>query len=86
MVTWFFVQALGEKLVKSATAGDVEDVNKLLLLGANVNFETSYGYSALIKACRMQRVEIAEQLIALGANVNQASKAGCIVRWWQCVI
>jgi len=69
-------RVLGEWLVKSAADGLMDFVDRLLLGGANVNYETDKGYTALIKACRMQRVEIVRKLLAYGANVNGASKNG----------
>lgn len=67
---------LGELLVQSATAGHAEEVDRLLLAGADVSYRTSKGFTALIKACRMQRVEVVRKLIANDADVNAASNNG----------
>jgi len=69
-------QVLGELLVQSAAAGHADEVDRLLLAGADVSYRTTKGFTALIKACRMQRVDVVRKLIANGADVNAASNNG----------
>lgn len=68
---------LGEALLVAAQAGDLKKVKKLLVQGVDVNYAGKKGaYTALIKACRMQRVDVAKTLLDMGADASKASRNG----------
>jgi len=68
---------LSELFVEAAKQGEAVKLEELLLQGVDVNYQESKGaYTALIKACRMQRIECVKTLLANGAQINKASHNG----------
>lgn len=58
-------------------SGDMELIQRLLAVGADINVQTAFGISPLWAAMSMERVEIAKLLISLGADVNAKNCYGC---------
>lgn len=63
-------------LSMAVSLGDVDCVKTLLRFGADVNFETSRGRTALAEACLAQHVELVELLLEHRANVSQTNRQG----------
>ena len=63
-----------EKLIESAKNGDLEKVKECLANGANVNFRTKNGKTALMLASWYKNIEIVKLLVENRANVNFIDK------------
>gem|GEM_PF-1344991 len=62
----------GLTLIIAAILGDIEDVRRLIDLGANVDERDQEGITPLIEAIRHQNGAVIEILLEHGANPNQA--------------
>lgn len=65
-----------EQLVKSVTAGDVTEVQRMLLAGADVNTRNDEGSTLLMLASYAGNMAMVEALIDAGANVNAQDARG----------
>jgi ankyrin repeat protein len=63
-------------LVFAAREGDVESARALLDAGADVNQQTTYGWTPLLTAVNNRNYRLAAHLIERGANVNLANRGG----------
>ena len=64
-------------LLHASVHGDIEEVNRLIESGADVNAaEKQYGWTALDGAVFYGHAEVVELLVEFGANVNEADKQG----------
>ena len=64
------------KLLKACKEENIEEVERLLAEGEDVNFKNKTGLTALMIASNKGLVEIATSLINAGANVDDANKGG----------
>src|SRR4051794_31268196 len=67
---------LGEALVNAAQHGDVGKVRDLLKLGADPNFKTNDGITALLWAASACNHELVRILLDGGANHNDRDRFG----------
>ena len=63
-------QSAGERLIEATQEQRIKAVRKLLAAGAEVDFKTRYGATALFFACDKGNVELVELLLEHGAEVN----------------
>ena len=63
-------------LVFAAREGDLESARALLDAGADVNQQTTYGWTPLLTAVNNRNYRLAAHLIERGANVNLANRGG----------
>lgn len=64
---------LGQKILAATAAGSIEDINKAMTLGADVNYEDEYGTTPLLLALR--EPYLVKYLLAKGANPNASKSA-----------
>jgi ankyrin repeat protein len=57
-------------LIRAAQYNNLNCIKKLIILGVQVDYETSGGLTALGEACKIGSIEIASYLIRHGADVN----------------
>jgi len=69
-------EALNQRLRQEAIAGVIPRIEKLILLGADINAQAPHGESALDYAIRFGRYGAALRLIQLGANPNSEDDLG----------
>ena len=62
------------ELVYWASLGEVEEVEKLLAQGVDVNQTDDEGYSALQAAAENDNLEVVKLLVAKGANVQYTTQ------------
>jgi hypothetical protein len=67
---FMYTNDVNADLVQAALKGCLECVSKLLDQGANPNWKTKYGLTALLRAVYFRRVEIIKILLDRGANIN----------------
>ena len=60
-------------LCQAAEEGDIEQVQKLIAAGADVNAKNSYGRSSLHEAAFQGHEDVVELLLANGADINLRS-------------
>ena len=65
-----------KEFIKAAVAGDIVNMRQLILKGADLNHQDSWGYTALIGATRQGHVECVKDLIKAGADINQKGEWG----------
>lgn len=83
-VFWFYVRGDGldsnsiemRKISRICYYGRVDDMERILDEGFNVNTVGEFGVSALHKACSMGRHDIVRLLVRRGANIDLADVAG----------
>jgi uncharacterized protein len=63
-------------LVFAAREGDLESTRALLDVGADVNQQTTYGWTPLLTAVNNRNYRLAAHLLERGANVNLANRGG----------
>lgn len=63
-------------IIAAAARGDLEEINKLIAAGANVNESNLDQFTPLMMAARERHPEIVERLLAAGANVNLRDSHG----------
>jgi ankyrin repeat protein len=63
-------EGINNQLISSANIGDLESIKKLIGQGADVNFQTNCGFTALIYAVVKGHIDSVEYLIKAGADVN----------------
>ena len=61
---------LNQELLEAACEGNVNEVKRLIVDGADVNASDDYGWTALMIAAGCGHTETCEMLIAKGADVN----------------
>ena len=66
----------GTALTMVSSAGALDVVKNLLRNDANVNHETSMGFTALLAACAAQQVKTVNTLLTLGANPKLVTSSG----------
>jgi len=74
-----YAEDLSEKqseLFKAAILGDINEVERLITAGADVNGQNSFGHTPLMAAAFANRKEIVEFLIACGADVTIRDNRG----------
>jgi uncharacterized protein len=64
-------QTRGQQLIRAAEAGNLERVEQLLGLGANVEIQDKNGRTALLAAAYQNNLPIANLLVQAGADVNK---------------
>ena len=67
---------LGKELMNMADKGNVEAVENLIELGADVNQKDNEGWTPLMYASYGGRLEIIKKLIEAKADINQKDKSG----------
>jgi ankyrin repeat protein len=68
--------ALGKQLLEAAHYNRIEEVARLLKLGAPINVQDKYGRTSLYVACGNNCEDVAKKLIENKANINLANKDG----------
>ncbi len=63
-------QKLSQQLFHAAGDGDLEGVETAIKNGANINFQSNDGYTALMIASFLGKKDVVELLISNGANIN----------------
>jgi hypothetical protein len=76
---WAIERAKMWDLMNAATAGDLEEVQRLVRNGSDVNAKDAEGATALWKASRLGYVDIVKFLLANGADVNAENMYGWTV-------
>jgi ankyrin repeat protein len=64
---------LGERVLNAAKAGDVSELNKLVVSGVDKDFAGTGGRTALMHAAIHGRDNVIEYLVSAGARVNKTS-------------
>ena len=64
------IEGRNNQLISSANIGNLDSIKELIQAGANVNFQTNCGFTALLYAIAGGHVDCVEYLIKAGANVN----------------
>ncbi len=59
---------LSEELIEAAKNGDIKEMRRLFVLGADVNYHNAAGYSALLVAALAGQFDAAEVLVVRGAR------------------
>ena len=59
-------------LIEATFNGDLEEVTRLIELGATIDQRGYDGSTPLITACKYGHIDITKLLIKVGASVNQA--------------
>ena len=67
---------VGQKLIEAAKEGYTEEVQELLNIGINPNFQDKYGMTALMLALFNGHLDIGCLLLEKKADVNLQSKSG----------
>ncbi|XP_072448119.1 protein phosphatase 1 regulatory subunit 12A-like isoform X3 [Chiloscyllium punctatum] len=68
--------AEGAVFLAACSSGDREEVEKLLLQGADINYTNVDGLTALHQACIDENLDMVTFLVEHGANVNQPDNEG----------
>ena len=68
-------RTVGPLLIHAALSGDLQEVRRLVSLGADVNFTNRYGVSALMVACLWDRQDIVRLLLEEGADTDAVEYA-----------
>jgi len=79
----------GEDLLKFAAEGDLEGVQAALAGGADVNYASEVGETALHLSSIKHSIDVAKALVDAGANVDlrttgDRSLAMAPLHWWVC--
>lgn len=69
----FMASSINQQLVLAIKSNDVVKVEKLILLGADVNYSDIYVGSALTYAIHQQNIKILALLIRHGVDVNKVN-------------
>jgi hypothetical protein len=79
---WEIVDPFVTPLMHAAGGGDVTDLKRLMVEGANVNARDQRGWTALIYAAMNGRVRATELLLETGADPNLKDQAGRTALLW----
>lgn len=66
----------GNDLITAVAYQDLDKVKSLIEAGVDINYQDSYGSTALIMACQYDFVDIGRQLVEAGADLSIRSKSG----------
>lgn len=77
-----FYSQSGEDLVHAAAFDSVEDVDRMISAGADINYRAfDAGETPLVVAVINGRIDMAEHLLAKGADINIADAGGTPLFW-----
>lgn len=88
VVSYFFVATLlcccgsGKQVVDVAAQGDLDDMKRLILQGANVNAFALDDWTPLTIASREGHLHMVKFLVENGADVNQMEGGGNTALFW----
>jgi len=69
--------AWNNELIDAADSGTIETIKKLIQVGVKLNYEDTYGNTALINAAKdNQNIDVTKALIQAGADVNYSTSNG----------
>lgn len=81
-INWEKLAPLDQELFAAAASGDVDEIRKSVLRGADVSAKEEYGWTPLLVTIDRGYMDACEALIEMGANVNAALNAGQTVLHW----
>jgi len=75
-------ESLNNQLVEASNMGNLEQVKSLIKQGADINFKSNAGITALMKASQGGDLEIVKLLIKSGADIHIKNKRGQTALTW----
>src|SRR5690349_18387836 len=75
-------EALSRDLTSAAATGDLELVNRLLDLGADLNAKRHDGFTPLLLAAFFGQFDIVRLLVERGADIGITSRFGTSAEMW----
>jgi protein phosphatase 1 regulatory subunit 12A len=71
-----------KQLFKFAKAGNLEEINKLIEEGVEIDTADVKGLTPLILAVKQENIPVVEMLIQRGADINKGDNEGKTPLYW----